>query len=554
MAIRIALKPKYTTRKATDKVIFNEGNFITVINENTPRHVLSLLDTCHIALVSEDKFYPVDIDTYEEQYKLVDTGETPTVEADEKFGVKKIEEFVTTSESDVAKKLVENEKVVNGVITGTLLKVINPDNIGASGVDKKGFWLAVNVDLAGVKAEGYSELKFMDTGDELVDGENLIYMGLTEEDVAKKFITVVGKLTVDEEIGDVEEHFDVRMTTKVMMAIDDTPAIDVDGVEFDDLIKAFASLNGKGGKVVVNKSIDVKADRIYLKDGKRYELNVNNGAVVTFGANIFMDSGCTLDVTGEGILQEKTPYYGPVIVANLATPNLTTSLTIGKGITMKGWSGTMVNGKSENVSIVCYGKCVGMSDGTDDGAAIYVNGTSKRCVVKFYGSTEGTVGHGMYIAGDTEVTVANAIVSGSLAGIEQRAGKLSISNSRIEGGSGEPTMIPNGNGNTASNAAVAIAQHTTKLPIDVSIVDSTLIGSASFFEGNPQNNPNATEQTNIKIMSGTMIGTVKTLADTDCTGFLYGGRYNEKPEDKFVAKYHEAVENSNGTYEIRVND
>ena len=124
--VRIAIKPKYPTRKATDKVLFNDGNFVDCIDEHSTRQLLSLLDTAHVALITEDgKYYPVDKDNYEEQYKLADAGETPTVEADEKFGVKKMEEFITapTDNADAAK--IQNCTIYNGIIAGQLLKVTN---------------------------------------------------------------------------------------------------------------------------------------------------------------------------------------------------------------------------------------------------------------------------------------------------------------------------------------------------------------------------------------------------------------------------------------------
>ena len=106
----------------------------------------------------------------------------------------------------------------------------------------------------------------------------------------------------------------------------------------------------------------------------------------------------------------------------------------------------------------------------------------------------------------------------------------------------EPTMNANGNGSTSDNVAVAIAQHTTKKPIDVYIYNgATLIGGASFMEGNPQNNPDATKDTTINIKTGTFVGPVKTLSDTDCTHFLYGGHYTEEPEAKYVANNCEVV-------------
>lgn len=45
--VQIDIKPKYTTYKATDKLLFNEGNFLSVIDEYSTRHLLSLFDTAH---------------------------------------------------------------------------------------------------------------------------------------------------------------------------------------------------------------------------------------------------------------------------------------------------------------------------------------------------------------------------------------------------------------------------------------------------------------------------------------------------------------------------
>ena len=105
--IRIAIKPKYPTRRATDKVLFNDGNFLDVIDEYSDRHILSILDTAHVAIINDTtgKYYPVNKDNYKEQFALAIAGEVPTVDADEKFGVKKMENFITASTSEVAKKI-----------------------------------------------------------------------------------------------------------------------------------------------------------------------------------------------------------------------------------------------------------------------------------------------------------------------------------------------------------------------------------------------------------------------------------------------------------------
>ena len=53
--IFVAVKPKYPTRKAIDKVLVkNEEGFIDIAEVNVPRQVIALLDTAHVAIVKDD--------------------------------------------------------------------------------------------------------------------------------------------------------------------------------------------------------------------------------------------------------------------------------------------------------------------------------------------------------------------------------------------------------------------------------------------------------------------------------------------------------------------
>lgn len=551
--VTVALKPKYTTRKAVDKVIFNEGNFLTQVENITARYILSMFDTCYVSLVVDGKYYPIDVDTFEEQFALAAAGEAPTVEADEHFGIKKIEQFVSDPDEDAVVEAVQmDEAFTHGIFAGTLLKVTNckeapkPDTI-----DKNGYWMIFKFDMAAASAEGYSELKFLDTGDEIVDGNNFVFMGADESEVNKKFLTIVGKLTIDGESGDVEQTFDNMMKAKVLNPADDINAIDVDGVGYENLYDAFVALNGKGGTIHVNKSCELPSDKkINLIDGKDYTLIINNGATVSLGRYILIKENTTLNVVGNGTLKEASPYFAPIVMIN-TDPEKHVDLFVGSGITLMGWTGIFADKASYNINITCAGTCVGQNDGSADGIGVYVNGVVKSGTLSFTGSTEGTVGVGMYIAGNFDVMISNATVVGSSVGMEQRAGSLRIYKSRIVGSTEEEaTMQPNGSGTTSENCGLAIAQHTSKHPINVSVEESTIIGNAAFFEGNPQGNPTATEDTKISINSGAFIGDVKTLADTDCTGFLFGGHFDREPDVKYIAKGYEAVPDTKNTFNV----
>ena len=551
--VTVALKPKYTTRKAVDKVIFNEGNFLTLVDQVTARYILSMFDTCYVSIVVDGKYYPVDVDTFEDQYVLAYTGEPLTVEEDEHFGIKKIEQFITNPEKDEVVEAVQmDEAFVHGIFAGTMLKVTNyKEAPNPDVIDKNGYWMVFKFDMDGASAEGYSELKFMDTGAEIVDGNNFVFMGADEAEANKKFLTIVGKLTVDGETGDVEHTFENMMKAKVLNPVDEVPVVEAYGMAFDNLYDAFVALNGKGGNIHVNKSCELPSDKkINLIDGKIYNLFIKNGATVSLGRYILVKENTTLNVVGNGTLKESSPYFAPIVMIN-TDPEKSVTLFVGSGITLMGWTGIFVDKASYNINITCAGNCIGQNDGSANGAGVYVNGVVKSGSLAFSGSTEGTVGAGMYIAGNFDVMISRAIVAGSNVGMEQRAGNLMIYKSRIVGNTeNEATMKPNGNGSTSENCGLAIAQHSTKLPIKVGIEDSTLIGNAAFFEGNPQGNPTATEDTKIAINSGAFVGDIKTLADTDCTGFLYGGHYDREPDAKYIAKGFEAVADTKETFNV----
>ena len=108
------------------------------------------------------------------------------------------------------------------------------------------------------------------------------------------------------------------------------------------------------------------------------------------------------------------------------------------------------------------------------GSGIAVNGyvtEGKAPIIKLDNVTVDVEQHGMYLAGKAETAVVNSEVKGGDVGIEIRAGKLDVQgeSTTIKGGSGSATIGTNGNGSAASNSAIAVPQHTTNQPIEVTV-------------------------------------------------------------------------------------
>lgn len=87
------------------------------------------------------------------------------------------------------------------------------------------------------------------------------------------------------------------------------------------------------------------------------------------------------------------------------------------------------------------------------------------------------------------LTIKDGNFKGEWSALEVRAGIVDISGGTFESTSSEYNCIPK-NGNTTKGAAIAIAQHTTRLPIKVSISGGTFSGYHALSVGNPQGDKN----------------------------------------------------------------
>lgn len=115
-------------------------------------------------------------------------------------------------------------------------------------------------------------------------------------------------------------------------------------------------------------------------------------------------------------------------------------------------------------------------------------------------------------------------------GIEIRSGVLEVNGGSISG-TGTPIEVePNGNGSTSSGAGIAIAQHTTKLPIEVSVNGGSVSGFSALYESNPQKNDKGSlEQIEIDVLGGTfeaINGGTSPVYSEDCSDFVSGGSFS----------------------------
>ena len=133
------------------------------------------------------------------------------------------------------------------------------------------------------------------------------------------------------------------------------------------------------------------------------------------------------------------------------------------------------------------------------------------------------------------------IFGGSIEGnsaIEIRSGKLNIESGVLKSNASKYEVVSNKSGSTTEGAAIAIAQHTTRLPINVNIVGGEFSGVVAFSEKDPQDGE--AKDITINITGGKFTSTDKsenkqTVVSDDIKGFISGGEFDNKPADDYIA-------------------
>lgn len=282
-------------------------------------------------------------------------------------------------------------------------------------------------------------------------------------------------------------------------------------------------------------TIDLQGKDISLSEDSTADL-----FTLASGANLTIKS--TGDANGT-ISVPTTTYNAVVNVGNNSTFTLESGKVIGDYTVFAGKvTGATINvngGSIEgNYGITAYGT------GTLNDVIINVTGgeiksTSQAAISTNGGSDKGGVnltvtggriisedGLGIYLPGiNGKTTINNGTITAKTAAVEIRAGSLELNGGTYTATANTFTCDPNGSGSTTEGAAIAIAQHTTKKDITVTINNGTFVGVKALNESNPQNNDPA-PQVNLSISNGNFNGEITTA---DVHNFITGGYFTSDP-------------------------
>ena len=118
--------------------------------------------------------------------------------------------------------------------------------------------------------------------------------------------------------------------------------------------------------------------------------------------------------------------------------------------------------------------------------------------------------------------------NGNGTGIEVRAGELNVKGGTIKA-NGSFVAKANDSGTTTTGVAVAISQHTTNLPIKVTISGGTLTGEKALYEVDLQDE--TTENVTVSVTEGYFTGKVES---ENLNGFITQGHFSEEPEASYI--------------------
>ena len=315
---------------------------------------------------------------------------------------------------------------------------------------------------------------------------------------------------------------------------------------------------GAGKTITLLKDIAL-SNTIEINDGNAYTIAMNTHTISKDDTPFILSHG-SLSFTGTGTVYESADDgHGAVVVlgsTNADDANYSV-LNVGPNVTLAGWAGIFVraNGSHANgshaygvvVNLQGTAKSPGVAGHAHPGHGIYVNGniadtTGNVPVFNITGTVSETsgkdnfgYGNGIYAAGYAIWNLNGCTVSGYNTAVELRSGELNINGGTYTATNQVYSTAHNGDGSTTRGAAIAIAQHTTKKDIDVTIASGTFTGTKSIAIANPETitDPSA-GAIEVAVTGGTFNGALEK-SDTRVGGFVTGGSFDEQVPAEYCA-------------------
>lgn len=284
--------------------------------------------------------------------------------------------------------------------------------------------------------------------------------------------------------------------------------------------------------IVLDQDIETK---IIVPAGKEITIDLN-------GKTLSGADGAVIDNYGSLLLKNGT-------VSLTSAPSSMSTIWVNKTAKLTINNDVKVTAPDNSFCVSYWSDCtsaeVNLAGTLSGGNGVTVNGMipeGTSNTLNIDGANINVFGHGVYLAGAASTNIKNSSIKGS-TGVEVRAGNLVVDNSEIAGGENFTTQA-NPGGTTTEGAGIAIAQHTTKQAINVTVNGGTISGNYAIYEGNPQtNSAEDVAKINLSLIGGIFNGNVSA---EDVKGFVSGGTFTDAAVAKYVKSGNVAMSANQG--------
>lgn len=303
--------------------------------------------------------------------------------------------------------------------------------------------------------------------------------------------------------------------------------------------------------MVISGSLIMNGGKVYSKTD--IAVYTQSNATVTMNGGTFQTDG--RDNSANCVNLSKpggsfTMNGGEIIATNGPDDGSTTAGGAGVAL-FKQTSFTMNGGKitARSIAVSGNGSISGGNEGTD--AKVTINNG------EIYSQ-----GVAIYVPQPNGLTnISGGTITGGDVALEIRAGTLNITGGTFVGGPNPYYSTSNYNGTTGHNSAIVVAQHNTRLPIEVNVCGGTFRAETAFSESNPEGS-SSEDLAKIKLnIGGETCSDVpefvaeggQAVVSEDFDQFIYGGRYSTDVVDYIATGYGEIPEsdNMNAVYPYR---
>lgn len=186
---------------------------------------------------------------------------------------------------------------------------------------------------------------------------------------------------------------------------------------------------------------------------------------------------------------------------------------------------------NEGATVEAYAFAVsGNGDGKKDNTLITING----------GKLVSKAGPAIYHPQYGKLTINGGTLDGC-SGVEIRAGELTVNGGTIKGDTTETIVYRKdqiGGSNSVDGGGIIVAQHSTKLPVKVTVNGGTIEANTAFIQHNVMGNDQASiDKIEMSITGGEFVGALRSdnFKDENGKGFISGGSFSDRAVGDFLA-------------------